>query len=55
MYDHIANYSYRGKRPLTRVISCEILTEVLEGIFATVTNVDAGKVRPLDLEEEDLK
>lgn len=51
MYSFVGSYSYRGKRPLSRLVACSVVSEALEGILASVTGVDAGGVHDSDEKE----
>lgn len=44
MYNFIGDYSYHGKRPLSRYVACSVINEALENVLASVTSVDAGGV-----------
>ncbi|KAF2003198.1 hypothetical protein P154DRAFT_520156 [Amniculicola lignicola CBS 123094] len=41
MYNYVGHYSYRGKRPLSRRVACDVVLEALESILTSITNIDA--------------
>ncbi|RSL62969.1 hypothetical protein CEP53_004554 [Fusarium sp. AF-6] len=51
MYSFVGSYSYRGKRPLSRLVACSVVSEALENILTSVTGVDAGGVHDSDEKE----
>ncbi|KAJ4207658.1 hypothetical protein NW759_013888 [Fusarium solani] len=51
MYSLVGSYSYHGKRPLSRLVACNVVSEALENILASVTGIDAGGVYESDEKE----
>ncbi|KAL6355324.1 hypothetical protein LRP88_10910 [Fusarium phalaenopsidis] len=51
MYSFVGSYSYHGKRPLSRLVACSVVSEALENILASVTGIDAGGVYESDEKE----
>lgn len=39
MYDYVGTYSYRGKKPLSRLVACSLVSEALENILAAVADI----------------
>ncbi|KAF4448696.1 hypothetical protein F53441_7950 [Fusarium austroafricanum] len=44
MYSFVGSYSYRSKRPLSRLVVCSVVSEALETILASITNVELGGI-----------
>lgn len=51
MYSFVSGYSYRSKRPLSRLVACSVVGEALENILASVTDIDAGGIHDSDKKE----